>query len=259
MGYVASMNAVSRFFVGFRAPFLGIGAISRQRGTWGLTIVPVMILLVLVAVWISLSGSVLALMEDVAARYVPASPDGDGSFVRDAAALLGFGVLMGAGLVGSWFLAGGLASPFYDMLATRIERHELGAPLDEDTSWMATVFRLPLELLGSVVTLALFLAISVGLFILGFIPGLQLVTVPLSILVGSFFLAREVSDYALSHAGYGYVGRFAFLREYWAGALGLGAGCLVMFLIPCGGFLLMPAAVAGATAWVCSLPLDSAS
>ncbi len=93
-------------------------------------------------------------------------------------------------------------------------------------------------------------AILVGLmlFVLGFIPGVGQVIVPvLGGLFGGWFLTVELTGLAFDARGRSLGQRRQALRARRAMVLGFGFATWLVFLIPLGAVVMMPAAVGGAT------------
>jgi CysZ protein len=87
--------------------------------------------------------------------------------------------------------------------------------------------------------------IGVGLFALGLVPvvGAVLAAI-LGALAGGWFLARELTGLAFDARGIGYRERRAALGSRRALVLGYGAATYLLFLVPLGAIVVMPAAVA---------------
>lgn len=92
------------------------------------------------------------------------------------------------------------------------------------------------------------LFLGVGLFALGFIPVVGQVLVPvLGATFGGWYLTLELTGLAFEGRGYTFRDRRQTLRSRRAATVGFGAATYLMFLIPLGAVIMMPAAVAGAT------------
>jgi len=92
------------------------------------------------------------------------------------------------------------------------------------------------------------LLIAIPLFVVGLIPIVGQVVAPvLGALVGGWFLALELTGVAFYRRGMGLKDRRRMLRTQRTTAIGFGVAIFLCFLIPLGGVLIMPAAVAGGT------------
>jgi len=141
-----------------------------------------------------------------------------------------------------------IAAPFNDILAERTEKMLFGAPhrvADIGSShWWKDAARSISHEFGK------FLYMSkrgLALLILFLIPGLNLVAAPLWMIFSAWMLALEYIDYPSNNAGMDLVGLRAWMREKKALAFGFGIATLLATLLPVINFLVMPAAVAGAT------------
>jgi len=90
--------------------------------------------------------------------------------------------------------------------------------------------------------------IGLMLFVLGFIPVVGQILVPvLGGFFGGWFLTVELTGLAFDARGRSLRERRAFLRNRRAMVLGFGFATWLVFLIPLGAVVMMPAAVGGAT------------
>ena len=88
-------------------------------------------------------------------------------------------------------------------------------------------------------------------------------TLPLQVITLALVLSWNLLDYPLTMRGVPMRRRAALLRENWPTTLGFGLGFAVVFMVPCGAVLLLPAGVAGATRiatdWLRAESADDAS
>ena len=144
-------------------------------------------------------------------------------------------------------LANLILAPFNGLLSERVERALTGgtravaAPL----AW-ATIRRVLRQELRR---LAYVLACMAAVFALGFIPLVGLLAVPLGVLVGAWLLALEFAGNPLGNWGLGFTEQRAFLRAHRGGMLGFGLAAMGLALVPVVNFALLPAGVAGMTAY----------
>ncbi|MGV8886245.1 MAG: EI24 domain-containing protein [Microbacteriaceae bacterium] len=133
---------------------------------------------------------------------------------------------------------------FYERIWQHVE-HSMGGPsLTAPDGWKA--FRTGL---GNSIKL-LFPTAAVGILLLlcGFIPIIGQILVPaLGALFGGWFLALELTGFAFDARGATLRERRAVLGRRRAVTVGFGASCWLLFLLPFGAIIAMPAAVAGAT------------
>ncbi|HEX7047212.1 MAG TPA: sulfate transporter CysZ [Gammaproteobacteria bacterium] len=150
-------------------------------------------------------------------------------------------------------LANLIASPFNGFLAERVARRlgvenpELAArPI---ATQMLDDIRQELRKLVYFLGRAALLALLS--FVLLFIPLVNAVIPLLWFGFGAWMLALEYSDFHLANQGWRFEEERQLLRKNLGASLGFGAAAALATLIPVVNFLVMPAAVAGATALWC--------
>ena len=149
-------------------------------------------------------------------------------------------------------LANLIASPFNGFLAARVELHLTGSLPDSGLSlWQEGLQGLLMELRKLLFYASRAIPLAVLSLILFFIPGLNALIPVLWMLFGAYMLALEYLDYPASNHGLSFAQkRAALARHRWLG-LGFGATVTLVTVVPLANLLVMPAAVAGATAlWV---------
>jgi CysZ protein len=149
-------------------------------------------------------------------------------------------------------LANLIASPFNGFLAARVEQHLTGSLPDSGLSlWQEGLQGLLMELRKLLFYASRAIPLALLSLILLFIPGLNILIPVLWMLFGAYMLALEYTDYPASNHGLSFAQKRAMLaRHRWLG-LGFGAAVTLVTAIPLANLLVMPAAVAGATAlWV---------
>lgn len=139
-------------------------------------------------------------------------------------------------IVGDWF---------YEKIWDHVE-HQLGdPPAALKTTFWRQLGRAIADLLRLLIPAALF---GILLFALGFIPVIGTVlSFVLGAFIGGWFLAVETTGLAFDGRGFRLRDRRRALRGRRALALGFGVAAYLMFLIPGGAVIGMPATVAGAT------------
>ncbi len=240
-------NQVSEFALGFTAPFLGVQLIASNRRIMKWAFVPFFVGLVVVILGAFFGLSFLAGLLPV--------------LVTNLLALIGltagatlFTVTFWLTLLLAWpmalfalfyllfMIARLIGAPFLALLAERvlIERGYLGEKPFEMRGWIA----LSLRMFGvSLMKLIVFGLLGVLLFLLSLIPGLGLVT-------GFGFLlliAFDAADSAFETFEMNFGERISFARRHLTLFCGLAAALGLAFLIPGLNFVLLPAAIAGAT------------
>ena len=144
-------------------------------------------------------------------------------------------------------LANLLLAPFNGLLSERVERALTGATraVDAPLAW-ATIRRTLRQEARRLLYIVFCLA---ALFALGFIPLVGLLAVPLGVVLGAWLLALEFAGNPLGNWGLGFVEQRAFLRAHRGGMLTFGLAAMGLALVPVVNFALLPAAVAGMTAY----------
>lgn len=164
---------------------------------------------------------------------------------RVAAGLVAFTAAAYFGLRTFTTLTLAVGGPFYEHIWRTVEGRE-GAelPVKAGSQWRA--FRRGLA--NSIRLLGITLASSILFLILGLIPVVGQFLVPvLATMFGGWYLTIELSGFAFDERGYTLRERRRMLAHNRAGALGFGMTVYLLFLVPFGPVLVMPAAVAGAT------------
>ncbi|MEW5756405.1 MAG: sulfate transporter CysZ [Pseudomonadota bacterium] len=143
-----------------------------------------------------------------------------------------------------------IAAPFNGLLAEAVARH-LGGQVAAEVSWRQALVETPKVVWNEGRKLGYFAKLAIPLLLLFIIPGLNLFAPLLWFIFSAWMLAVEYSDYPLGNRGLSFPDQRALLRQYRGNSLGFGATALVMTMIPLLNFIVMPVAVAGATAmWV---------
>lgn len=148
-------------------------------------------------------------------------------------------------------LANLLGAPFNGLLSEIVERSLIGEEKGKPggiPEFLSTI--LP-SLIGELRKLVYFIGLAVLVFILTLIPIVNLLSPFLWALFTSWMLAVEYIAYPMENNKRYFSQVKNLLRQNRAMALGFGMTAMVMNLVPLLNFLVMPAAVAGATAlWV---------
>lgn len=147
-------------------------------------------------------------------------------------------------MLGFTALANLLLGPFLDRLATAARVQRGFAPIEgqEPVGWGASM-RQELRRWG-------YLALCLlGVFAVGWIPVVQVLTAPLALLVSAWFLAIESSSHAFAIRGRGFSDQLVVLRQHRGSALAFGLAASGALLVPVLNLLLVPAAVIGMTLW----------
>lgn len=148
-------------------------------------------------------------------------------------------------------LANLIAAPFNGLLAEAVEKHLTGQPLPTGGNLLEALKETPSALLDELRKITYFLLRAVPLLILFLIPGLNLAAPLLWFLFSAWMMAVEYGDYPLGNHGLRFGEQRKRLGQRRLLSFGFGSATLVGTMIPVVNFLVMPAAVAGATIlWV---------
>lgn len=154
-------------------------------------------------------------------------------------------------LVGVYFsfslLANWIGAPFNSLLAEAVSRHLKGEPPPART---VPLIREVIQALGDeAVKWFYFALLAIPLLILFLVPVLNVVAPFLWLAFGAWLSALEYCDYPLGNRGMRFVDQRRLLKSKRLSTLTFGAAVMMAGLIPVLNFLVMPAAVAGATAF----------
>lgn len=141
-----------------------------------------------------------------------------------------------------------VGAPFNGLLAERVEAHLTGERPSEDPGWLSMLKATP-RLIGSEIAKLLYLGLwLVPLLLLQFVPLVNVVAPFLLFAFGAWMFALEYLDYPMGNHG----ALFRDVREEARGrrgtAFGFGLAVAVFAVVPFVNLILMPVAVAGATA-----------
>lgn len=223
------------FVSGVRAFLWGVGKLVAKPAWWPLALVP-MAMACLLTIALGFAGVKLAVW------LLASIPDSAAWWRVPAEIALSFVAIVLACFV-ALGLAQPLAGPALEALVRRVEQ-ELGLPERPSTPFLLDVWRsLVSALLGALFGLP-FLILA---FLVNLIPGGTVVAIPLKFLVVTIALAWDLCDYPLSVRGLSIGARVRFIAAHFWSVLGFSVGISLVALLPCGGLLILPAGVVGAT------------
>ena len=153
----------------------------------------------------------------------------------------------------AWVLGNIASSPFYDVLASRVETEELGVS-DDDTSWSRVLSDAWMSVRHSIAGLGLYLVVQVGLLALHLVPVVgSVLNAVLGAAVTVAFVSREVMDIPLSRRRLSFGDKLIYLSDNRRVIGGHGAVVALLLLIPMANLLVTPLAVLGATLVFCDI------
>ena len=144
-------------------------------------------------------------------------------------------------------LANIVAAPFNGLLAEAVEKRLSNQAPPEQTLWQL-IADTPRMIFNELRKLAYLLKWMIPLFILSWIPGLNLIAPLLWLFFSSWTLALDYHDYPMGNHLMGFKQQRELLRTKRSLALGFGMTTLGATMIQDLNFLIIPVAVAGATA-----------
>ncbi|MEP6478460.1 MAG: EI24 domain-containing protein [Rhodoglobus sp.] len=137
-----------------------------------------------------------------------------------------------------------VGDPFYERIWRHVEEREGGLPVERQEGFWHTLGRGLADIARMLVPTIL---LGILIFALGFIPVVGQVLSPvLGALVGGWFLTVELTGLAFDARGHSLRYRRRTLRGRRALSVGFGVATYLLFLVPLGAVIAMPAAVAGA-------------
>jgi CysZ protein len=234
-----------RFVSGAGLLLRGLGLWARTPGLVLLGVVPSLITgVVFLAAFVALGFFV----GDLADFVTPFADDWSAwarraMRVAAALALLGLGGLIAVVTFTAVTLAVG--DPFYERISAHVEARCGGVPETDEVSWARSLRR---GVADSARLVGCSVLVGVLLFPAGFLPVVGQTAVPvLAAAVGGWLLALELVAAPFYRRGLRLADRRRALRAVRPQALGFGVAVFIVFLIPLGAVLFIPAAVAGAT------------
>ena len=143
-----------------------------------------------------------------------------------------------------------IGAPFNGLLAERVSKslshpNTLNAP--SALNWQELLLSPLVEIKKLLYFIFMGLLVLLLLFLLSFIPLVNIAAPLIWMVFSAWMLALEYADYPLGNAGLSFREQRRLLRQHWALTLGFGAVVLALTLIPVLNFLAMPVAVIGAT------------
>jgi uncharacterized protein involved in cysteine biosynthesis len=243
---------------GFQLPLEGGRLLLREKRLWVLAAAPIGFSMLAFAVAVSLlvahAGDLYAwvtlwMPAPEAASWVAWLWVGPAKAALATLGALIFAMVAGVVLLISFLVANVLASPFLDVLASRVEWIETGAVEEDAPSGLigtsVDVLRALREELRRAV---FFLAVVGGLVLLGFlIPGAHLLTGPSIVVFAIFFLPLDYASYTLDRRRYSFRQKRVWLMTNKPAAAGFGCAAFLICWVPGLNFLAMPLLVVGGT------------
>lgn len=142
------------------------------------------------------------------------------------------------------------AAPFNGILAEKVEQYLHGQTVaSSNVSFTQLLKEIPRSIGNEISKLVYFLLRSIPLLLLFLIPGVNVAAPILWFLFSAWMLSLEYLDYPASNHGIQFKTTRELARQRRAHSIGFGVAVTGFTMIPLLNFIVMPAAVAGATAW----------
>jgi CysZ protein len=252
------MGAPLSLMDGFQLPFEGGRLLLREKRLWAPAVAPIGFSLLAFAAAASVLVAHAGGLYEWVTLWVP-TPEAASWYAwlwvgpaKAALAILGavvFAVVAGLALLISFLVANVLASPFLDVLASRVELIESGV-VEEDapTGLIGTGADVLRSLREELRRALFFLAVVASLALLGFvIPGAHLVTGPAIVGFAIFFLPLDYASYTLDRRRYSFRQKRTWLMANKPVVVGFGCAAFMICWVPGLNILAIPLLVAGGT------------
>lgn len=230
-------RAIQCFMDGLRAYTRVAGTLTRHK-LWHYQILPAIVSLVISSALITamfLAGGSIAAWVDAKVNLETAWLD---KLVTYSAGILAFVAM----LVGFFFLHKHIVivalSPFLGRLAENIIRASDG---EKPTPALTTAQSIRRAAHISIRSVIFELSVTAALIACGFIfPPLSLITTPLAFLIEARFVGYGLIDFPLEYRGYTVAQSIQYSKSHRAVSTGIGAGYILLMLIPVIGWMFAP-------------------
>jgi len=149
-----------------------------------------------------------------------------------------------------------ISAPFNAIMSEKIEELLTGRDINSNVSLMTIIKDSILSQIGKLVYIAFW---SLGLLLISLIPLVNFMAPFLWVVFGSWLLSLEYLDYPMGNHDLTFKQQKQTIKKRRGLALGFGGGIMVLTSIPVINFIVIPVAVAGATAmWVDELSAGNA-
>lgn len=148
-------------------------------------------------------------------------------------------------------LANIIAAPFNGLLAEAVEEHLTGRKPGGDGGWKKALAEAVPAIKAELKKVAYFVGFAIPCLLLFLVPVVNILAPFIWMLFSIWVLAMEYMDYPMGNHGHLFPANRSVMGRRRLQSLGFGGAVMLGTLIPFGNFLVMPVAVAGATAlWV---------
>jgi CysZ protein len=235
---------LSEFFSGFQYLFRGF-SIIRRPGLRRFVLIPLLIniLVFSLAIWLGVDQFAI-LLEWLL-------PEGDAWWIEIARVTLW--ILFSAVIFLIIFftftlIANLLGAPFNGLLSEKVEKLLSGTMQDEAGGVRELIRSVPSSIMSEIRKFTYFIATGAVLFLLTFLPGVNVLSPLLWVLFSSWMLAIEYIAYPMENHNMFFRQVKVEVKKKRMISFGFGLAVMLATLIPLVNFFVMPSAVAGATA-----------
>lgn len=144
-----------------------------------------------------------------------------------------------------------IASPFNALLAEKAEELITGKPVDALEGLGAALLAIPRGIMREVLKLLYYIPMFLFILILSFIPGPNVLSPFLWLLLGAWMMSIQFLDYPMDNHQLSFADVKEAARFRRLSTLGFGGGVALCAGIPIVNFFVIPAAVVGATIMWC--------
>ena len=144
-----------------------------------------------------------------------------------------------------------IASPFNALLAEKTEELVTGKPVDSLEGLGAALLALPRGILRELAKLLYYVPMAAFVLLLSFIPGLNAIAPVLWFLLGAWMMSIQFVDYPMDNHQLSFADVKEAVRSRRLSSMGFGGTVALCAGIPVVNFIVVPAAVVGATLLWC--------
>ena len=144
-----------------------------------------------------------------------------------------------------------IASPFNGLLAEKVEELLTGKEVDGHETIGKALLAFPKSLCREISKIIYYLPLALAVLVISFVPVVNAVAPVLWFLLGTWMMAIQYCDYPMDNNRRSFSAMKHAIASKRLTSLGFGAGVMAGTMIPVVNFIIMPAAICGATVyWV---------
>ncbi len=149
-----------------------------------------------------------------------------------------------------FLIANILAAPFLDLLSQRVESLVKGKGEEIPEGFWDVVKEIKRTILEEIRRTGAFLLLQSAVLLLGLVPGLQLLAMPMAIGIAVFFLTLDMSSYALDRRRFSFAEKRRWLSANRYSVVAFGSLAMFACAVPGVNWFVMPWFVTGGTLFV---------